>query len=179
MCGVSFWQQECSSSIYVPVLTKHRDNGSVATFCNIGPPSPSPPFSAPHQLLLWSQSQAYAEASTSSHQSTIHLHFSSSHGTGPLSDRILHFLNFLKGEISRTAVEEKRTGGWRLLLFSTKLSHSSWNNSSLCFKGEFETRVLQLQGDQKHWRLKKLFRLGDFCGARCTKRRPPRGWPTC
>ena len=24
-----------------------------------------------------------------------------------------------------------------LLLFSTKLSHSSWNNSSLCFKGEY------------------------------------------
>ena len=87
--------QERNSSIYVPVLTKHRDNGSLATFCNIGPPSP--PFSAPHQHLLSSQSQATRRAtSTSSHQSTIHLHFSSSHGTGPLSDRILHFLNVKK-----------------------------------------------------------------------------------
>ena len=69
-----------------------RDNGSLATFCNIGPLSP--PFSAPHQNLLSSQCQATRRAtSTSSHQSTIHLHFSSSHGTGPLSDRILQILN--------------------------------------------------------------------------------------
>ena len=64
----------------------------------------------------------------------------------PLTEQVRSLTEYfkswtLKGEISRTAVEEKRTGGWRLLLFSTKLSHSSWNNSSLCFKGEYEMRV--------------------------------------
>ena len=101
--------QECNSSIYVPVLTKHRDNGSLATFCNIG--SPSPPFSAPHQHLLSSQSQATRRAtSTSFHQSYIHLYFSSSHGTGSLSDRIFHFLNIKRRNFENCCWGEEN--GW-------------------------------------------------------------------